>query len=288
MVFFDTFPGLQILHPQPFMLLPLVMWAALSFHQRGAALGTIMVALTALWGGAHQSGYFAHDFIQNDLLNYWLFVLVLTFTGIALSGLNARRLQSEDKLKEQLSLYDALIHAQSDVDEGVAVIEHGKIMYGNEAFWRIGGYAPGDIAVGSDFINLIHPSDRERIVDIHRRCMLGEPVPSRYEGLGLKKDGESVHIEIAVAKYRDGSQRVVVLLININERKRAEAALAESQQEYRELVESVQAIVWRAVPGGSFTFVSHEAEILLGYSIEEWTTNPDFWKGKIHPDDRDW
>ncbi|HEY8119407.1 MAG TPA: EAL domain-containing protein [Methylophilaceae bacterium] len=288
MVFFDTFSNALILHPQPFMLFPLVMWASLSFQQRGTALSTIFVALSALWGGVHNSGYFANAFMQGDLLNYWLFVLVLTVTGVALSGLNAGRLQSEEKLKEQLDLYDALIHAQSDVEEGVAVLEQGKILYGNEAFWRVGGYQPGDIAIGSEFINLIYPSDRERIMDIHRRRMLGEPVPSRYEGLGLAKNGDPVHIEIAVAKYRDGSDRVVVLIININERKRSEAALADSQREYRELVESVQAIMWRATPEAVFTFVSHEAEALLGYPLAEWTENPNFWQEKIYPEDRDW
>lgn len=288
MVFFDTVPNSLLLNPKPFILFPLVMWAALSFHQRGAALSTVFVAIMALWGSSEQHGFFADDFIRGDLINYWLYALVISATGIALAGLHTGRLRSEEKLKEQLDLYDALIHAQSDVDEGVAVIEKGKIVYGNEALWRIGGYQPGDIVLGSDFINLIHPSDRKRVAEIHQKRMGGHSVPSRYEALGLGKNGRPVFIEIAAANYRDGSDRVVALIIDITERKQAEVALAQSQQDYRELVESVQAIMWRAEPGGAFTFVSHEAEALLGYPLAEWTENPTFWKDKIHPDDRDW
>jgi diguanylate cyclase (GGDEF)-like protein/PAS domain S-box-containing protein len=288
MVFFDALPNSLLLNPKPFILFPLIMWAALSFHQRGAALSTVFVALMALWGSSEQHGFFAEDFARGNLVNYWLYALVVSATGIALSGLHTGRLRSEEKLKEQLDLYDALIHAQSDVDEGVAVIEKGKIVYGNEALWRIGGYQPGDIVLGSDFINLIHPSDRKRLAETHQKRMAGYSVPSRYEALGLGKNGRPVFIEIAAANYRDGSDRVVALIIDITERKQAEVALAQSQQDYRELVESVQAIMWRATPDGTFTFVSHEAEALLGYPLAEWTESPTFWKDKMHPDDRDW
>ena len=288
MVFFDALPNSLLLNPKPFILFPLIMWAALSFHQRGAALSTVFVAIMALWGSSEQHGFFAEDFARGNLVNYWLYALVISATGIALAGLHTGRLRSEEKLKEQLDLYDALIHAQSDVDEGVAVIEKGKIVYGNEALWRIGGYQPGDIVLGSDFINLIHPSDRKRVAETHQKRMAGYSVPSRYEALGLGKNGRPVFIEIAAANYRDGSDRVVALIIDITERKQAEVALAQSQQDYRELVESVQAIMWRATPDGTFTFVSHEAEALLGYPLAEWTENPTFWKDKMHPDDRDW
>ena len=71
-------------------------------------------------------------------------------------------------------------------------------------------------------------------------------------------------------------------------RMRVEKALKETEQMYRELVESAQAIIWRAVPGGSFTYVSPEAESLLGYPLHEWTESPTFWPDHMHPDDRSW
>jgi len=71
-------------------------------------------------------------------------------------------------------------------------------------------------------------------------------------------------------------------------RLRSEAELKKSQAEYRDLVESVEAIVWRAEPGGGFTFVSREAENLTGFPVEEWTASPTFWADHMHPDDRDW
>lgn len=288
MVFLGALPNEFLLNPRAFILFPLVMWAALSFHQRGAAASTMFIALVALYGGMHHKGFFAEDFMRGDLTNYWLFVLVLSGIGFSLSALNTGRIRFEVKLREQLDFYDALIAAQSDAETGVVVMERGKIVYSNDAMLRIGGYQPGDVPLGSDFINLVHPSERKRVSQIQKKRLSGEPVPGRYESLMLGKNGQAIPIEISAALYRDGSDRVVALVINTSERKQAEAELARSQEDYRELVESVQAIMWRATPNAAFTFVSHEAEALLGYPVAEWTENPSFWMEIIHPDDRDW
>lgn len=71
-------------------------------------------------------------------------------------------------------------------------------------------------------------------------------------------------------------------------RLRSELALRDTETKYRELVESAQAIIWQGTLDKRFTYVSHEAETLLGYTAEEWTSSPDFWANHMHPDDRNW
>ena len=66
-------------------------------------------------------------------------------------------------------------------------------------------------------------------------------------------------------------------------------ALQRSEEKYRHLVDSVQAIVWRSDPmTARFTFVSQQAETMLGYSVDQWLDEPTFWQDHIHPEDRDW
>jgi PAS domain S-box-containing protein len=66
---------------------------------------------------------------------------------------------------------------------------------------------------------------------------------------------------------------------------RAEAEAAEYR--FRGLVESIDAVVTEfEVPGRCVLFVSRRAESLLGYPIERWTAEPDFWLACVHPDDR--
>jgi PAS domain S-box-containing protein len=64
--------------------------------------------------------------------------------------------------------------------------------------------------------------------------------------------------------------------------------LEASEQRYRELVESAQAILWRKEAETSrFTFISKEAEALLGFSTDQWTSEPIFWVDHTFPDDRE-
>ena len=41
-------------------------------------------------------------------------------------------------------------------------------------------------------------------------------------------------------------------------------------------------------PAFRTTYVSKQSEDILGYPAKAWTENPDLWKERIHPDDRDW
>ncbi len=65
-------------------------------------------------------------------------------------------------------------------------------------------------------------------------------------------------------------------------------ALTESEAQYRELIQAQLAIVWRADPKTlKFTFVSNEAEKILGYPVAQWLEQ-DFWMEHMHEDDRKW
>src|SRR6185503_14657605 len=100
-----------------------------------------------------------------------------------------------------------------------------------------------------------------------------------------------VYLRQAVPVTDTRGEIVAGMLISqdITERKRAEEALRREELQYRSLVESVLAIVWRAdAPTFQFSFVSKEAEALLGYPAERWIADSTFWRDHIHADDRDW
>ena len=71
------------------------------------------------------------------------------------------------------------------------------------------------------------------------------------------------------------------------ELKRSNLKLAASERQFRKLVETQSAVVWRADPVTfKFLFVSSEAVSILGYSTKQWLTEPDFWQNHLHEDDR--
>ncbi|MGH2735917.1 MAG: hybrid sensor histidine kinase/response regulator [Actinomycetota bacterium] len=56
---------------------------------------------------------------------------------------------------------------------------------------------------------------------------------------------------------------------------------------FEQLIEDLDAIVWEADSETlAFSYVSSGAERMLGYPIERWLTEPDFWLEMIHPADR--
>ena len=65
--------------------------------------------------------------------------------------------------------------------------------------------------------------------------------------------------------------------------------VVESEQRFRSFVDNLRAVVWEAdATTLRFSFVSQGAAELLGYPAERWTSEPGFWPGIIHPDDRDY
>jgi PAS domain-containing protein len=57
-----------------------------------------------------------------------------------------------------------------------------------------------------------------------------------------------------------------------------------------ELAENLDTIIWEAEEADEdrrrFTYVSRRAVEMLGYPLQRWYSEPGFWQGHIHPDDR--
>ena len=65
--------------------------------------------------------------------------------------------------------------------------------------------------------------------------------------------------------------------------------LQRQVEELEHLLDSVDGIVWEAdIQTFQFLYVSRQAERLLGYPLESWLAEPDFWERHLHPDDREW
>ena len=73
------------------------------------------------------------------------------------------------------------------------------------------------------------------------------------------------------------------------EHDRAKAELRAAEARYRTLVERLPAITYIAElgAGGPWHYVSPQIETMLGFSPEEWLSDPMNWMNHIHPDDRE-
>jgi two-component system, LuxR family, sensor kinase FixL len=79
------------------------------------------------------------------------------------------------------------------------------------------------------------------------------------------------------------------ILTTAFDRVHAEQRLRDSQRRYEDLVESIEGIVWEADARTlQVTYVSPQAERILGYPPAAWLDDPGFWTHRLHPQDRRW
>ena len=117
---------------------------------------------------------------------------------------------------------DALAH-------GVLLHRDGRIMFANQAFSRLTGYAPDEL-VKLDFWTLFPPGLKEQV------CGQGQAgaAPARYETLLQLRGGEARWVELTLAqKEIQGADTTLCSLIDITERRRAREALSQVHAELK-------------------------------------------------------
>ncbi|HSP06734.1 MAG TPA: PAS domain S-box protein, partial [Acidobacteriota bacterium] len=114
----------------------------------------------------------------------------------------------------------------------------------------------------------------------------------RDQAMLVRKDSTLKPIDYSVGMMRDASGRsngFVVTFRDISERMRVEDSLRESRKKYKELVNSIEGIVWEADgETHQFSFVSKQAQRMLGYPASRWLNEPGFWNEHVDPLDREW
>ena len=165
---------------------------------------------------------------------------------------------------------------------------------GRYTSWNQGAEKPfgyrADEVLGRPLYDLMPASEVEaeqaRLAQIAR----GESVRGE-EALRQHRDGHPVHVSLSISPIRDHDGHVIGasrVALDISASKLAEAALARSNQRFRDLVDSTDGVVWQAdARTFVFDYVSNNAERLLGYPVADWL-EPGFWVSRIDPQDRDY
>ena len=163
--------------------------------------------------------------------------------------------------------------------------ETGRIVDANEAAIDFYGYTAERLsAMTIDQINMLPSEEVAADRDAARVGRENRFVFQHRLQSGAVRTVEVYSTPITV----QGEPLLFSIIHDITERTEAEEQLRRQEQQYRELVQTTSAILWRGDPETfEFTFVSKEAEHLLGYPRERWTQDPNFWNDHLHPGDKD-
>jgi PAS domain S-box-containing protein len=150
----------------------------------------------------------------------------------------------EEALRESEDRYRRLISYSFDA---VIVHQDGRIVFANDAAARIIGSASVGELVGRPLLDCVHPEFREKVAKRVQQMLHSpeNPAVPLIEEKFVRNDGTPVDVEVmAIAMQHEGRPAVMVVFRNIDERKRAEAELKESEETFRSLVsESSDGIV---------------------------------------------
>ncbi|PSB20371.1 PAS domain S-box protein [Phormidesmis priestleyi ULC007] len=152
---------------------------------------------------------------------------------------------------------------------------------------RVIGFAPGTTAqTGSEFFDLIHPDDRDRVFNqIQIALIAGTEYRSEFRL--VCPDGQTRWMQDRGQPSFDASQGQCLrgVIIDITERKRAEEALQSSEERFRLATNAVDGIVfeWNLQTGQVYR--SEGLFQLIGVSVEDAESTQQWWVKRLHPDD---
>jgi PAS domain S-box-containing protein len=154
---------------------------------------------------------------------------------------------------------------------GIFEVSHlGECRFVNDRWCELAGVSR-ESALGRGWERAIHPNDRDEVIArweaaaVQRRDFVHE---YRY----LRPDGEAVWVNVRANGVADDSGRVssyVGFVIDVTDRRRAEAELEESEHRYRSTVESIDDVVFRTDREGRWTFLNPAWTTHTGYGVAQ-------------------
>jgi len=143
---------------------------------------------------------------------------------------------------------------------------------------------------GHDILTRVHPDDRDRLVAAVAELSPDRP-DLRISYRMTRPDGELVWLLRTSRAHFDEQGRmlrVVGMVADVTERMRAERALVDTEQRFRQLAESIREVFYlTAVPGHRFLYVSPAYEQVWGRTCQSLYEDPQSFLTAIHPEDRD-
>jgi len=156
--------------------------------------------------------------------------------------------------------------------DGLVVLSaDGTVRYASPWTDRMLGYEPGETA-GRDAFELVHPDDQVGALEGFEStagAVDSRPLPTLVRL--LRKDGEWLQVEIIGTNHLDNGD-LHGLLLNIRDvsaSMRTDAALRESEEHHRMIVELAREGIWTVDADGNTTFVNRAMAEMLETTVAD-------------------
>ncbi len=174
---------------------------------------------------------------------------------------------AEAALRESEEKYRRMVNT---AQEGIWILDANyKTSFVNNRILEMFGYKTEEM-IGHEVEDFLFPEQHAFYKD--RLNVRENGITERYEMRFRSKAGLEQWVIISAAPMLDERQKYIgsfAMLTDITERKRAEQALSESEERYRQIVETTQEGVWILDKHFKMAFVNNRIINMFGYSYEE-------------------
>jgi len=113
---------------------------------------------------------------------------------------------------------------------GIYINLKERIVFANKRFADIFGYAVDEV-IGMNYLEFVHPEDRQKVEEIHRKRLNDESAPPEYESRGLTKHGRTVWINRRNTRIEyEGKPAILGNMADITQHKRLREKLLQMEK----------------------------------------------------------
>ncbi len=210
-------------------------------------------------------------------------------------GLEQRLLAAREDIALRAASEEALRLTQFSIDQSTVGILwvnwDSHVRYANRAAEEMLGYSPGAV-IDRPLIDFEPNLHMDRWLNLWKRARASAEGVQSFETQCVRADGSILPTDVSLSflRFRD-SEYLVVYLTDVTERRRALAALRESEARLQGIAANVPGLVFRleraAVSGQiDFAYISEGSETLVGYAPAVLAHRDKGLRSLVHPDDK--
>ncbi|MBD2252924.1 PAS domain S-box protein [Nostoc parmelioides] len=181
--------------------------------------------------------------------------------------------QSEARLKRLL---------QSSII-GIIEADSERINFANDAFLKMVGYTQEDLLTGKLRWQDMTPPEYSELDQAKVAEVINSGFCIPFEKEYIRKDGSRVPILLGAARLSSSPLTWVCFILDLTDRKQAEAALQQSELMFRTLADTMPQMFWITQPNGYHEYFNQRWYDYTGTTLEQ--TQGEGWQKILHPDD---
>jgi PAS domain S-box-containing protein len=146
----------------------------------------------------------------------------------------------------------------------IIINPEGRVLQANDSFLKFSNKTTGEI-IGEKIKDLHNPLFKDIPVD--NFLTESHEKKTAYFEISIDSNGQEYYFRVKLVPviFDDGNEGILIIFEDISDRKRAEMALAEREQQYRTVIENIQDVYYRSDKDGNLIMASPSWASMLGY-----------------------